>query len=221
MTALQPPKLLLASPVLHKSWSFCPRPQVLLGFHPYSTHCPAVGSGASCAPSVTCCALGAVGTKEVRDPCLKRVCVLIASCLLHFVPCFLKAVVALRGSRGAALFSAGLVGSPRGVAAGPKAEGFAPGPRSIPGRGRFASRQSGSPLSRLGGSSSSPAVRPQLLRGKPVSQECVRMPSSVRAHGLSSLKRSPARPQGRKQNILGRAQEVLENSLCFWRSFKQ
>lgn len=123
MTALQPPKLLLASPVLHKSWSFCPRPQVLLGFHPYSTRCPAVGSGASCALSVTCCALGAVGTKEVRDPCLKRVCVLIASCLLHFVPCFLKAVVALRGSRGAALFSAGLVGSPRGGRCWPQSRG--------------------------------------------------------------------------------------------------
>lgn len=110
-----------------------------------------------------------------------------------------------------------MVGGPGGSLAGPKAEGFVPGPCSIPGKHGFASRQSGSPFSRLGGSSSSLAVRLQLLRGKPASQECVRMPASVRAHGLSSLKRGPARPQGRKQNILGRAQEVLENSSCFWR----
>lgn len=39
---------------------------------------------------------------------------LIASRLLHFTPCLLKAVVTLRESKKAALVSAGLAGGPRG-----------------------------------------------------------------------------------------------------------
>lgn len=150
-------------------------------------------------------------TDEKHMGFFEQACVLIASWPLHFAPCLLKAVVTLRESKKAALVFAGLVGGPKGSQLVPKPEGSVLRSCSIPGKLGFAA------LSGLGGSCSSLAVQLQLLRGKLLSQECVRMPASVCAHSLSSLKCSPARPQGRKQNVLGRAQEVLENSSCCWR----
>lgn len=112
----------------------------------------------------------------MRNTCfIEQVCVLIASWPQHFAPCLLKGVVTLRESKKAALVSAGLAGGPRESQLVPKPEWSVLGSCSIPGKLGFAALS----LSGLGGSCSSLAVQLQLLRGKLLSQECVRVPASV------------------------------------------
>ena len=135
---------------------------------------------------------------------------LIASCPLHFAPCLLQAVIALRRSRGAALLSAGLVEAPGGLLLVPKQTGLC---RDL--AAYLAS--TGLPASRVAalslGWEAAPPPR-QCARScfeeSLQARKCVRMPASVRARSRPFISETwPSQATGQKAKHPGKSSRSI------------